>query len=211
MSSIVETVMALKAVLLLGCALVFLASAIIRSRPRVPKGLRLPPGPWGFPIVGSAYQIAARPREIQRIWAKQYGELVSVKVGLKNVVLINSPAAAKEIMDKRSAITSSRTPLPVAGEVASGGKRINMMDNTPLWRALRALTHQVLTAKSSATFKPLQEFETKQVLYDILTDNDDSARFYQHVRRYSNSVILTSIYGIRSPRFVSSLLARTET
>ncbi|OBT52691.1 hypothetical protein VE04_06011, partial [Pseudogymnoascus sp. 24MN13] len=44
---------------------------------------------------------------------------------------------------------------------------------------------------------PSQEFEAKQLIYDILTDNKDEWSFYMHVRRYTTSVVMTSTYGRR--------------
>lgn len=46
---------------------------------------------------------------------------------------------------------------------------------------------------------PSQEFEAKQLLYDILTDNENQMNFYMHIRRYTTSVVMTSTYGKRIP------------
>src|SRR5579859_218434 len=51
------------------------------------------------------------------------------------------------------------------------------------WRRLRTIVHQLLTPKMSATFKPSQLFESKQLTYDILHHNEDLTSFYQHCRR----------------------------
>lgn len=49
----------------------------------------------------------------------------------------------------------------------------------------------------TATFMPSQEFEVKQFLYELAFDNDDQSKFFQHVRRLSFSIIMTSTYGRR--------------
>ena len=51
----------------------------------------------------------------------------------------------------------------------------------------------------SATFKPSQLFESKQLTYDLLENNGDQTEFYTHTRRYATSVIMTSTYGRRVP------------
>jgi hypothetical protein len=61
------------------------------------------------------------------------------------------------------------------------------MPYSPYWRKLRAIVHKLLTPKSSNTFMPSQEFEAKQLLWDILTDNENQENFYMHIRRYTTS------------------------
>ncbi|KAG6358529.1 hypothetical protein INS49_012046 [Diaporthe citri] len=51
----------------------------------------------------------------------------------------------------------------------------------------------------SNTFRPMQEFEAKQTLCDILTNNRDNELFKEHIRRYVSSVMMTFIYGQRVP------------
>lgn len=88
------------------------------------------------------------------------------------------------------------------------------MDYGEKWRTLRGIIHGLLTPKASGLFKPSQEFESKQVLWDIYssvnnTKGGEKGReeremsFYNHVRRHSASVMLTMIYGTRVPKWVS--------
>ena len=81
----------------------------LRSR-GVPKGLRRPPGPKGLPLVGNTLQLGPQPQKILKEWADKYGEIMQVQIGWENRVYLNSPAAVKEIIDKQSAVTSSRPP-----------------------------------------------------------------------------------------------------
>ena len=80
----------------------------------------------------------------------------------------------------------------------------------PLWRKLRAKVHHVLTPKMSNTFRPLQEFEAKKALYDILTNNRNNELFREHIRRYGSSVMMTFIYGqrVETPVSLPNMLAR---
>ncbi|KAF2493596.1 putative O-methylsterigmatocystin oxidoreductase [Lophium mytilinum] len=168
-----------------------------RSATTVPKGLRLPPGPHGWPLVGNTLQLDAHPQKQLRQWAKQYGDVFSLSLGGHNWAMVCSAAAVKEIMDKQSASTSSRPPMPVLNELVSGGMRTIVMPYTPRWRTVRSVVHKLLTPKVSDTFKPSQEFEAKQLLWDYLTDNKSGAEFYAHTRRYTTSVVMTSTYGKR--------------
>lgn len=178
-----------------------IALAHWKSSRGIPKGLKPVPGPPGLPILGNTHQLKPQPQRQMESWAKQYGELFRIQLGWNTWVFLNSPEAVKEILDKQSAATSSRAPSPVIGDVISGGMRFLLMGYSPPWRRLRTIVHQLLTPKASAAFKPSQEFEAKQLLHDILSDQNEED-FYMHVRRYTISVVMTSTYGKRIPRWV---------
>lgn len=123
-------------------------------------------------------------------------------MGWENWVYVNSPDAVRDIFDRQSALTSGRVPMPVVSDLLSGGNRFLFETYNLKWRKLRAVVHKLLTPKMSDTYKPSQEFEAKQLIHDITT-NDDETSFYMHVRRYTTSVVMTSTYGFRVPVWVS--------
>lgn len=173
---------------------------------RPPAGLRDAPGPSGaLPIIGHAHLLGAKPhRQVQR-WAEQYGEVFKARLGWHDWYMLCSPEAVKEILDRQSAHTSSRTPLPAASDALSGGLRFLFMEYGPQWRKSRAVSHRLLTPAASAMFTPSQEWEAQMLLADVLKaadeskNGDDSA--YKAVRRYTTSVIMTSTYGRRIPEW----------
>lgn len=183
-------------------SLYLIATRLTRKRA---NGLSTIPGPKGLPLIGHTLQMAESPHRYCQQWAAQYGEVFKVQLGWENWVFLNSPEAVKEIMDKQSAITSGRQPMPVLLDLISGGKRFLLMSYSPQWRKLRAIVHKLLTPKASAVFKPSQEFETKQLLSELLMDNENQEKFYLHVRRYTTSVVMTSTYGRRIPSWVSKI------
>lgn len=193
-----------QSLLLLG---VFFASLILYgvwrlSHKSVPKGFVQVPGPKGAPVIGNTLQLSKYPQQDFRRWATEFGEIYQIQLGFTRWYMLNTPEAVKDIMDKQSVHTSSRTPMPVLSDSLSGGKRFLLMPYGTEWRKLRSIVHQLLTPKVSDTFRPSQEFESKQLLHDILTDNADGMEFYKHIRRYTLSVIMTSTYGRRVPVFV---------
>ncbi|KAI5843182.1 putative O-methylsterigmatocystin oxidoreductase [Tricharina praecox] len=189
------------AILVLAVALA--VEKLIKSRKPLPSGYRRVPGPKGLPLIGNTLQMARNPRPQQQVrdWADQYGELFMIQMGYENWVFLNSPEAVKEILDKQSAITSSRVPSPVLMDLVSGGMRFLLMPYSAPWRKMRGIVHQLLTPRMSGTFVPSQEFEAKQLVFDCLTDNETGMDFYQHVRRYTTSVVMTSTYGRRIPKW----------
>jgi retron-type reverse transcriptase len=62
--------------------------------------------------------------------------------------------------------------------------RILLMPYNDLWRSARKIMHQLLTTKSAESYRPFQDVESKQLMWDYL---HDPAKFYLHNARYANS------------------------
>lgn len=52
------------------------------------------------------------------------------------------------MLDQRGKLYSGRPEFPVTQDILSGGNRIVMMGNTPRWRNLRKVMHQLLMASN---------------------------------------------------------------
>ncbi|KAJ6449331.1 cytochrome P450 [Mycena sanguinolenta] len=158
----------------------------------------LPPGPPTVPLLGNLHMM---PTEFAQHkfteWARKYGGIYSLKVGSGTAVVLTDPAAVKELMDKRSGSTVERPPSHLV-DLVTGGLNMAFAHYTENWRTLRRTAHAILTPQASARHIPIQQAEASQLLYDILRHPQG---FYTHIRRYSNSVILSVLYGKRSPRY----------
>ena len=73
------------------------------------------PGPKGYPVIGIGLDLPPRATEVFRKWALEYGELFKIRVGWYDWVVINSPEAFKQILDKQVCIHVP-TPLQEAKE-----------------------------------------------------------------------------------------------
>lgn len=98
--------------------------------------------------------------------------------------------------------------MPLAQDVASAGRRQLFMAYGPQWRQLRKHSHALLNLNVSITYQPVQDFESKQVLRDLLESPQD---FYSINRRYSTSVIMLVSYGHRVPSFDDPLIKKIYT
>ena len=59
------------------------------------------PGPKGYPLIGIGISLPPKAPTRLREWASTYGEVFKMRVGWYNWVVINSPQAFREILDKQ--------------------------------------------------------------------------------------------------------------
>ncbi|KAI4135053.1 MAG: hypothetical protein LQ347_001004 [Umbilicaria vellea] len=178
-------------------AVFFCVTAVVIAWLRRDRRLDTIPGPKGYPLIGVGYKLPPKTPAVFRKWATEYGDVFKIRVGWYDWVVINTPEAIREILEKQAIITSSKAPSPMGHDVVTGGNRMPTMPYGPNWRALRTLVRQITTVPMTATFVPSQEFEAKQLLFDLATDNENQRNFYQHMRRYAFSIIMTNTFGTR--------------
>ena len=111
-----------KAWMVLGfAAFTLLLWRLSRIRQR-PKGF--PPGPPTLPLIGNLHQMPKSLGHLQfEKWAREYGPVFSLMLGTKVVIVLSSDFAVKDLLDKRSAIYSSRPEVYLGQEIVSGGLR----------------------------------------------------------------------------------------
>lgn len=59
---------------------------------------RVPPGPRGLPIVGSAFELQRDPLQFLRNLATEYGDVAAFRLGKRTVYQFNHPDAIREIL-----------------------------------------------------------------------------------------------------------------
>jgi hypothetical protein len=97
----------------------------LRNVGRRPPGY--PPGPPTWPLIGNLHLMPKEKPHIQfQKWAEEYGPVYSLILGTKVMVVLSSDQAIKDLLDKRSAIYSSR-PDVYLGMLVSGGMRMLLM------------------------------------------------------------------------------------
>lgn len=157
----------------------------------------LPPGPKGYPFIGNLLDLADADKvpEISRGWARDYGKIVYTKIGGTKFIWLNSPTVVKDLMDKRGSKYSGRPYAPMIDNVSNKARQF-FMPYGERWRSIRKVSHAALNIGTSDSYRPVQDFESKQVLHDFLT-NKDPYKFYDDNRRYAASVIMIVTYGRR--------------
>jgi cytochrome P450 len=160
----------------------------------------LPPGPPTTPFFGNLLDIPKQgPQYKFTEWAKQYGGIYSVKMADKTVVILTSFETVHDILEKNSAASSDRPNFHLI-RMVEGDENLNLAlaHYNDRWRSLRRAAQQVLSPQACRSHLPVQQAEGIQLAYDLMTDHKTEVQ--QHLRRFSTSVIMSVMFGVRIPR-----------
>ncbi|KAJ5090659.1 hypothetical protein N7532_009343 [Penicillium argentinense] len=156
---------------------------------------KLPPGPRGWPVIGNLFDLlpdGQHPGEFYARYKALYGPLSSLTVFGQPIIIVNDRKTAAQLFDK-SAKHSSRPQSVFADGLCGYGKSIPRQNNTPLLRAYRRATAQVIGTKSSAAkFDHHLENEFRRLLWRIQQDPDG---LLDHCRIATGSFVLKITYG----------------
>ncbi|KAG7005400.1 hypothetical protein G7Y79_00020g049280 [Physcia stellaris] len=119
--------------------------------------------------------------------------ILHLRVGHRTLVLLGSHQVAKEILNKRSNNYSSRPRLVVAEECVAKGLDTALLPYGERWRRFHAVQTTFLNSRKSQLYRPLQELESRHLLFDLLSTNDFGHELY----RYSSSLMYALLYGRR--------------
>ncbi|KAG2729576.1 hypothetical protein I3760_01G256800 [Carya illinoinensis] len=123
-----------------------------------------PPGPKAFPIVGNiSLELRNKPHQTLAKLSKQYGPLMTLKLGSTTTIVISSPDIAKEALQKHDQTFSSRT-IPDAARAFDHHKfSMAWLPTSTGWRSLRKVAAmemfvpQRLDATEAIRHKKVQE------------------------------------------------------
>ncbi|KAF8514704.1 cytochrome P450 [Hysterangium stoloniferum] len=170
-----------------------LAAYLLRQR-RVPKGLSLPPGPPGYPIIGNLFDL---PKSLEwktyKDWAQSYGDLVYVNVLGTPIAFVNSKELVSELFEKRSSIYSDRPQLPMLCDLMKFDWGIPTMPYGERWRKHRQILNKQFLSSAHTFWRSGQSKYTKDLLQRLLVS---PGAFSAHIRHAAGALILESTYGI---------------
>ncbi|RLN13578.1 hypothetical protein C2845_PM09G19410 [Panicum miliaceum] len=154
--------------LYLGLALVSLLVVIAKRRrgPAHGHGLRLPPGPWQLPIIGSMHHLAGQlPHRAMRELARRHGPVMLLRIGEVPTLVISSREAAREVMKTHDTAFASRPLSATVRVLTSGGRDIIFAPYGEHWRQLRKIAiTELLSARRVLSFRAIREEEVSAML-----------------------------------------------
>ncbi|KAG1782294.1 cytochrome P450 [Suillus placidus] len=182
--------------LILGAAIcVGVIGVIVRAYLRKSDGrLPLPPSPPTWRLRGHFLPPLSTSLTVAR-WIDEYGPLVTIRSGIRNIVIIGRHKAAVDIMEKQGGLLADRPHL-AAGEILTRGLALGLSHAGDRFRRKRRALHTHLQPKAAEAYQPLQMSQAKTVILNIL---DDPRNFQNHVATYAAATIMKVAYGKTTP------------
>ena len=99
------------------------------------------------------------------------GDVTYINVLGQEMILLNSPKAAVDLLDKRSADYSDRPVVMMCGEIVGWNRSLALVQYGPRFREIRRYMNRLIgTRASTERFTPLQEKETAKFVARVMAD-----------------------------------------
>ncbi|XP_058752159.1 cytochrome P450 83B1-like [Vicia villosa] len=128
-----------------------------------------PPGPRGLPIVGNLHQLDNSILYLQfSQLSKIYGPIFSLKLGLRQAIVVSSAEIAKEIFKNNDLVFSNRPIVYGQQKLSYNGSEMAFSPYGDFWRDIRKLcVIHIFSAKRVSSYASIRKFEVKQMIKKI--------------------------------------------
>ncbi|NXI38466.1 CP1A5 protein, partial [Galbula dea] len=174
----------------------------------VPKGLKSPPGPRGYPILGNVLELRKDTHLALTRLSQKYGDVMEVRIGTRPVVVLSGLDTIKQALVKQGEDFMGRPDLYSFRHVVDGQSLTFSPDSGEVWKARRKLAQNALktfsTAPSSTSSSTclLEEHVSKEADYlvtKLLQVMDEEKRLdpYRYLVVSVANVICAMCFGKR--------------
>ncbi|XP_039827106.1 dolabradiene monooxygenase-like [Panicum virgatum] len=174
--------------------------------------LRLPPGPWQLPLIGSLHHLLLSPHgdlahRALRDLSARHGPLMMLRLGAVPTLVVSSAEAAREVMKTHDAAFASRNLTPTLAVFADGGRDILFSPYGDLWRQLRRIcVLELLSPRRVRSFRRVREEEAAGLLRSVAGSCAAAqggaavVDIGERICRAMNDIVVRSAVGGRCPR-----------
>ncbi|KAF5205187.1 Cytochrome p450, partial [Thalictrum thalictroides] len=177
---------------------------LLTLRPNNGYSGKLPPGPVGIPLLGHLHMLGDHPpRNLQRL-AKEYGPIMSIRLGLIPTMVVSSAKAAELFLKTHDAVFASRPKLQVADLISYGQKNLVFAKYGSYWRNIRKLcTIELLSSSKIEMFKPMRREEVLSFVESvkIASDCQSIIDVTAKIQALIDGMTYRMIFGFKDHRF----------
>uniref|UniRef100_A0A0E0LDI4 Cytochrome P450 n=1 Tax=Oryza punctata TaxID=4537 RepID=A0A0E0LDI4_ORYPU len=134
-------------------------------RRRRSSGLRLPPSPFGLPILGHLHLLAPLPHQALHRLAARHGPLLYLRLGSVPCVAACSADAAREVLKTHEAAFLDRPKPAAVHRLTYGGQDFSFSAYGPYWRFMkRACVHELLAGRTLDRLRHVRREEVARLV-----------------------------------------------
>lgn len=151
-------------------ALLFL---VVRFLLQTRRPANFPPGPPTKLGLGNLHQVPPEKPFLKfREWSKQYGDVIGLKMGPKNFVILCNPRHARELFAKRGNKYSGRpySAVPMEHIVQPPDKHLLFLPYDGFLKRWRSAVRSILSPEGVLKLGPLQSALGDRLARDLLRD-----------------------------------------
>ncbi|NXJ72288.1 CP1A5 protein, partial [Rostratula benghalensis] len=199
--------------------LVFLLTQSLRQP--VPRGLKRPPGPRGYPILGNVLELRKDPHLALTRLSQKYGEVMEIRIGTRPVLVLSGLETIRQALVKQGEDFMGRPDLHSFQYIADGQSLAFSPDSGEVWKARRKLaqnalkTFSIAPSPTSSSTCLLEEHVSKEADYLVtkflqLMDEEKSFDPYRYVVVSVANVICAICFGKRYDHSDQELLSLVD-
>ncbi|THH08829.1 hypothetical protein EW145_g2435 [Phellinidium pouzarii] len=152
----------------------------------------LPPSPPCDPFIGNArFMPLESAWKVFAKWSKTYGDVIFASVLGRPMLVVNSVAAARDLLEKKGAIYSDRPRMYVLGELMGWSNTLPFLSYGERFRTHRRMMHQYFSPHAVKAFRTIQSGQVHDFLRRVLIRPEN---FRKDVHRLIAGSILMATY-----------------
>ncbi|CAN6374098.1 unnamed protein product [Urochloa humidicola] len=163
--------------------------------------LRLPPGPWQLPVIGSLHHLVRRAiADMAR--SLNDAPIVYLRLGEIPMVVASSPDAAREIMKTHDINFATRPFGPTSQAIMTEGEGVVFARYGALWRQLRKIcVLELLSARRVQSFRRVREEEVGRLVAAICSvTGGDAVNVSERIAGLISDTAVRTMIGDRFER-----------
>ncbi|KAF7761211.1 hypothetical protein Agabi119p4_10620 [Agaricus bisporus var. burnettii] len=170
------------------------AHGYIKERRENPNNLPLPPGPKGYPVIGSLFSYPRYKAWLEYDkWFKIYGDIIYFKVFGQGFLILGSLDRVYDIFERRSSNYADRPRMVMLNELMDWDYVFAFQRYGVRWRRHRRHFHDHFHPNVVSRYQPIQ-IDTARAFVRKLVESPD--KFKHHIRYAFADSILQTVYGM---------------